>query len=556
MANAVPRLAEGRPQSTIVIDCEGLTLVQAAAIAMGERSVALSAAVRDRMDAARWRLDAAVESGRPIYGVSTGFGPLAGRAVPVDAEPRESSDAARSSALQTGLVYHLATGVGPSLDWVTARAVVVARLSALARGYSGASEGLIGRLVALLNAPVAPAVPSKGTVGASGDLTPLAHVALALMGEGRFIDHDGALLGDAEAFAQMRSGPLAMTSRDGLALVNGTAAMTGIAALNAIRAARLLAWQVRLSFAFSEILGGRREALHPALARARPHPGQIAVTDTLAVLAARSARLRDTAMPQEGAHQPEAPPEPLQDAYTLRCVPQVLGAVADTLRFHDDLVERELNGVSDNPIFPAETAPHAVHGGNFMGQHVAAASDALSTAVVTMAGLAERQVARLTDERLNGGLPPFLCRGIAGAESGLMGAQVTATALLAEMRTRSVPASIQSISTNGANQDVVSMGTIAARNGAAQITDASRILAILALAVAQGIDIVGEDGFAPESGALQAAVRRLSPPLLADRPLAEEIEALADHLLASDPPALANAAVVPVMAADSPIRPV
>ena len=230
-----------------------------------------------------------------------------------------------------------------------------------------------------------------------------------------------------------------------------------------------------------------------------------------------------------------------QDAYTLRCAHQVIGAAWDTASWHRAVVETEFQSATDNPIFPhtPEGEVHALHGGNFMEMHVSLASDALSNAIVVLAGLAERQIARLTDETLNTGLPAFLLRGPAGLNSGLMGAQVTATALLAEMRTAGA-ASIQSLSTNGANQDVVSMGTIAARLLAAKLATLTQIYAILALAVAQAMDIIETDVkaevFSPHALALRHFVRAISPALLQDRPLGREIEALAVALHQSDPP--------------------
>jgi tyrosine ammonia-lyase len=227
-----------------------------------------------------------------------------------------------------------------------------------------------------------------------------------------------------------------------------------------------------------------------------------------------------------------------QDAYTLRCAPQVLGAVADTVDWHDRVVMTELNSVTDNPIFPEAGEVPALHGGNFMGQHVGLASDALANSITVLAGLAERQIARLTDERLNNGLPAFLHKGAAGLNSGFMGAQVTATAILAEMRTRG-PASAQSISTNGANQDVVSMGTIAARMAAEALLRASEVQAILALCVAQAIDIVeerGEPGFSCSAKALHGFVRSRSAALDTDRPMGEEIAAMAEAMRLMPPP--------------------
>ena len=488
----------------------------AVAVAEGRARLALTRRQVEAIAAGHARLGACVAQQRLVYGVTTGFGPLADRIVPGEA----------IETLQRNLIYHLATGVGAELGWVEARLVALARLCSLVRGVSGASPALADKILGLLASPYAPRIPEQGTVGASGDLTPLSHLALALIGEGGFLDREGRPAA-AETVRAALGGWLDLRGRDGLALVNGTSAMTGIAALNAVRAARLIGWAEALTVGAAELLGGRAEAWDPRFAALRDHPGQRAATRALAARAEGSRRLASTPAAVQRLAPGAAPrtDRPLQDAYTLRCAPQVLGTVRDQAEWHAHVVETELNAATDNPIFP-EDGPPALHGGNFMGTPVAAASDLLAMGVVSLAGLAERQVARLTDERLNGGLPAFLHRGPAGLNSGLMGAQVTATALLAEMRTRAVPASIQSISTNAANQDVVSMGTIAARTCARQIEDAGRVLAILALAVAQGVDIAG-DGVAPATARLVARLRAVSPPLERDRPLAPDIAAVA-----------------------------
>ncbi len=506
-----------------------------AAVAEGRARLVLAPEAEALLARARERLTGAVERGALVYGLTTGFGPLADR-------PVAASEAA---ALQAGLIDHLASGVGRPLGWAAARAVLLARLRALLEGVSGAAPETVRLMAAVLEAGLAPEIPEKGTVGASGDLTPLAHVALALLGRGRFLGADGQALGAEAAFARIGRPPLDLAARDGLAIVNGTSAMTGLACLNSVAASRLIGWSLRLTAGLGDLLAARVEAWHPALVAAKPHPGQIRAAGALRRAIAGSAR----AYPGPVAVAPAGDGRAPQDAYTLRCAPQILGAALDALDWHDRTVEIELNGASDNPILPDPDtdpgAPEILHGGNFMGQHVAFAADALSQAVIAVAGLAERQVARLTDERLSGGFPPFLLRGRAGLASGLMGAQVTATALHAEMRARAVPASIQSISTNAANQDVVSMGTIAARKTGEHLEDAWRVLAILAIAVAQGADIVeaGEAGpgpaaLAPATAALAAEIRRFSPPLLGDRPLSGEIEAVARRLAEGPPPPL------------------
>lgn len=535
-----------------------LPLDQAAAVARGRCRIALSPAAEARLVDGHRRLQDVIAARRHVYGLTTGFGPLADRLV----------DPADVVLLQQNLVHHLAAGVGPALDWDEARAMVLARLLSVLQGISGASPTVAGVLVGLLNSPYAPAIPSRGTVGASGDLTPLAHMVLCLQGSGHFLTRDG-LRRDAADVAGTAFPRLDLAGRDALALVNGTSAMTGCALLTAVDAAAALGVGVALSAVLAEVQGGRVEAWHPAFAAHRPHPGQARVANALRARVAGSGRVERKPVaatildPGETRGAPSAR-RIGQDAYTLRCVPQVLGAVADTLDWHDRVVATELRSVTDNPLFPAPDGdgpgdpdlPPALHGGNFMGQHVGLASDALSNGVIVMAGLAERQIARLTDERLNDGLPAFLHRGTPGLNSGFMGAQVTATALLAELRAGAGAASVQSISTNGANQDVVSMGTIAARMVRHRLDLTRQIHAILALALAQAMElrtgcaaeVTGEaaalPGFSPSALALHALVRTVSATLHADRPLGPEITALAE-VLRGDPGSLQS----PVQAA-------
>ncbi len=531
-------MATGRGSRPAVMLDARISLSDAEAVVHRRIGIGIAPAAEARCDRANQRLASVLAESRHVYGLTTGFGPLANRLVAPDAARR----------LQENLVNHLAAGVGPMLSWEHARAMVLSRLMSILQGWSGASRVTIAALVALLRSPLAPAVPARGTVGASGDLTPLAHMVLSLQGRGGFIEACGSPVDAESGLRRIGCPPLSLGQRDGLALVNGTSAMTGIAVLNAGAANRALTWAVRLSAALCEVLHGRSEAWHPVFSEARPHPGQRAVTDRLRAALDGSNWTRDEPIAlrrlsaeADGRVEDEAG----QDAYTLRCVPQILGAILDLLDWHDTVVERELNAATDNPVFPPPEFPlpgdaPAMHGGNFMGQHVAMVSDALANAAVVMAGLAERQIARLTDETLNRGLPAFLHRGTPGLNSGFMGAQVTATAVLAEMRATCVPASAQSLSTNGANQDVVSMGTVAARRASVQLADLARLHAILGLVVAQAIDLrldMDTRGRQPSPAAiaLRDQIRQTSGPLTEDRPLGAEIEALS-HRIARDAP--------------------
>ena len=510
-----------------------LTLADAKLVIEGAVKIALHPEAIERCQKSHARLNDVIAEERHVYGLTTGFGPLANRLV----------DNASGAILQQNLVHHLASGVGPHFDWASGRAMVLARLMSILQGASGASEQAIDALVGVLNSALSPCVPSQGTVGASGDLTPLAHMVLCLQGRGGFCDRHGKVRDGLDALKELGLKPVDLSRRDGLALVNGTSAMTGIAVLNADLAERAIAWSIALTAAMAETQQARTEAWHPAFAQLRPHPRQADAARHLCDrLVGSNHVIRDHLAARRLTNVGHVTEERAgQDAYTLRCAPQVIGAVWDTLDWHNNVVTTELNSVTDNPIFPPCQGEEllVLHGGNFMGQHVGLASDALANAVCVLAGLAERQIARMTDETLNRGLPAFLHAGTAGLNSGLMGAQVTATALLAEMRTTGA-ASVQSISTNGANQDVVSMGTIAARLLQSKLRTLFQIQAILCLSVAQAVDIMvsnsSEMGFSESTILLRRFIRDLSPTITEDRPLGRDIEALASALAVDAPP--------------------
>ena len=500
-------------------------------VAVGRRRVHLGAVASGRMEAAAATLQRMVHERRRIYGVTTGYGPLASHAVTPE----------HAEQLQRHLIYHLAAGAGAPLAERHVRATMAARAASLARGHSGIGQTLYTLLLDCLNHDIIPVVPEMGTVGASGDLTPLAHIALALIGEGEVTVH-GVRMASADALRAANLTPAVLGHKEGITLVNGTSCMTGIASVNAVRARRLCALALRLGVVYAECLQGKLEAWDARIGRARPHRGQVLAHDTLAVLSHGTRRLVGT---------PPVPPvldesqavdgwlpegELLQDPYTIRCLPQEIGAALDVLAFHDQIVTTEIQSATDNPLIFSEEGT-VLHGGNFYGQHVAFASDALALAVIKTAIHAERCLARLTDVTQNKGLPAFLHGGRDGVNSGFMGAQVTATALVAEMRTRATAASIQSIPTNGNNQDVVTMGTIAARKTAEQLDLAFQVLAIQALAVAQAAELRGGttcDGFAAESRGFVAWVRSHAPALGTDRSLSGEIARVAAQLECDD----------------------
>lgn len=496
----------------------GTTTEDVERIALGE-ALSLGENAWHRIGKSHERLSRYLEEQRLIYGVTTGYGPLADTLVGGD----------YSEALQRNLIAHLSAGVGEPLSQEQTRATMAARISALGLGASGISPSALNQLLRCLNAGALPVVPAMGTVGASGDLTPLAHIAGALMGKGWIRHANGGAEPAAEVLERLGLKPLEPAGKDAIALVNGTSAMTGIAALNDRLAERALRWSTLITVAHAQALRGRREAWHSAFGELRPHPGQKKLHRWLAILddAPPDAMTDEGQVSTDALHQLSAP---IQDPYSLRCAPQLLGAVADQIDWHTQTVTTELNSVTDNPVLP-DTFDQALHGGNFYGQHVALASDALANAVITLAVHAERRIARLANPRLNQDLPAFLTGSETGLNSGFMGAQVTASALLAEMRTQAAPASIQSIPTNGDNQDVVTMGTIGARRTHHLLALLYRLLAIDALMAVQALELRAEPDLRSEATAqMMVWVRAHSPLLTSDRALSEDIEKTADAM--------------------------
>lgn len=490
----------------ILLDGDRVSLCDLWRGATGE-ACELDPAALPAMEASRALVQRLAAQDGAVYGINTGFGALSEfRVGPQD-----------QARLQLHLLHHLSVGQGPLYDPRETRAVVIARANSLARGYSGIRPQVVRTLLGAMNAGVLPEIPEQGTVGASGDLVPLAHMARLLVGLGHARTPRGRLPA-AEALSSVGLRPAVLQAKEALALVNGTSVMTGLACLSAMEARDLLALGELLTAGLYEVLGAAPEPLHPGLHLARPHPGQIAS-------AARIKAHLDTG--PNGRHWgagPKSDPEgvEIQAPYSLRCVPQILGACRDVLTHVEQVVQRELNSTTDNPvILPAEEL--VVHGGNFYGQHVGAAADYLSSQLITAGLLAERQLARLVDPRLSEGLPPMLSGGQPGLDTGFSGVQLLATSLAADLRLSGLPASIQTIPTNANNQDVVSMGTHAARRSRRVVGLVWRIQAILALGLAQAADLRGHHVLGTASRALVELVREQSEHLGHDRPLADDI---------------------------------
>ncbi len=486
-------------------------------IAYGRTQFELNDAMFERTRKSALVLEKAINDGISVYGVTSGFGPLSTEAANPD-----------SVAHQRSLLRHLATGVGRPFSVVQTRAAMVARLQTLLQGYSGASDQVVNLLKRVLDDGVTPIVPQMGTVGASGDLTPLAHVALALAGEG------DVMIGRQQRSAQSALSergiiPLSLEKRDALALVNGCSFATAVAALNGARARRLLRWTLLAASAYTQVLRGFQESLSPLLSKVRPHIGQMTIRAELARLSKAGTRMK--LVPDVGT--------PPQDVYSVRCLSQLFGAVLDALDHHDTTIEIELNSVSDNPIIDPDSG-QIVHGGNFFGQHVGFASDYLRTTLIQWAQWLERAMARLVDPNLHGqniaGLEPQL-RG-RPKQSGFMGAQVTASALLAELRCMALPASVQGMSTNSNNQDIVPLATIAARQTSDVLDILANISGIFTLAVCQAMDLTEkceQGNYAPAALAMRAKVRELVPMLRDDRAMSGEITTIAALLSQKEP---------------------
>jgi histidine ammonia-lyase len=435
-----------------------------------------------RMLASRAVIDELVGSDAVVYGVTTGFGDLVSKRI----------SAADSARLQENLLISHAVGVGPAHGKHTVRAMLLLRANSLARGFSGARPEVVERLLDLLRLNIYPVVPEQGSVGASGDLAPLAHVALPLIGRGR-AEVDGEVMGGGEALAKRGLEPLVLEAKEGLALLNGTQQMTAIGALVLLHAEKLLHTASVAAAMSVEALMGTDVAFSDAYQQTRPHPGQVTVARQLRHL------LRDSTLIKShhaGAHK-------VQDPYSIRCVPQVHGAAWDALAHVRRVLEIEINSVTDNPlVFPdgADVDPSAaatgggrvVSGGNFHGEPIAMAMDFMKIAVAEIGSISERRIAQLVDSR-SSGLPPFLVRD-AGLNSGLMLFQYTAAALVSENKVLAHPASVDSIPTSAGQEDHVSMGPIAARQASAIVRNVEHVVALELLCAAQGIDFRLEAG--------------------------------------------------------------
>ncbi len=507
-------------QTAVPVGLAPLTADQVVAVARGGAPIALTDEAREAMAASRKQVDDLAAADTPAYGISTGFGAMATRHIPPD----------RREALQLSLIRSHAAGSGAEVEREVVRALMLLRLRTLASGRTGIRPGTAETLAAMMNAGIAPVVYEFGSLGCSGDLAPLAHVALALMGEGEVRDAAGDLLPAAEALAAARIEPVRLAAKEGLALINGTDGMLGMLVLACADLRRLVSTADLAAAMSVEALLGTDRVFAADLQELRPHPGQAASAANLRALLAGSAIM-------ESHRGPDC--NRVQDAYSLRCAPQVAGAMRDTLAHAEAVATRELAATIDNPVVLPDGRVES--NGNFHGAPVGYVLDFLAIAIADLASMAERRTDRMLDKARSHGLPPFLADD-PGVDSGHMIAQYTQAAIVSELKRLAVPASVDSIPSSAMQEDHVSMGWSAARKLRRAVDGLQRVLAVEILSAARALDLRAPLTPGPATAAAVAALRARVGGPGPDRHLAPEIDATA--ALVADGTLLAAAAHV------------
>ena len=494
----------------LLLDGQPLTLADIDAVASRRQPVGIALPAITRVAESRGLIESILAAGETVYGVNTGFGKLADVRIPSD----------KLAELQINLVRSHAGGVGEPLAESESRAMVVLRANVLAKGFSGVRPELLELLVAMLNTGVHPVIPEKGSVGASGDLAPLAHLALVVVGEGEAF-YQGERIAGVEALRRASLTPLHLTAKEGLALLNGTQAMTAVGAL-AVSRARRVAELSDLSGAMSlESLLGTPAAFDERIHQARPHAGQIAAAQHLLSLL-NGSEIRESHRSGDTR---------VQDAYCLRCMPQVHGAVRGALEHVAGILETEAGSATDNPlVFPGANAA-VISGGNFHGAPLSYAFDYASIAVTDLAGITERRIDRLLNPDINEGLPAFLAMD-PGLSSGFMIAQIVAAALINECQVLAHPSSTGSIPTDGGKEDHVSMGMTGALKLRQIVENAERVLAIELMCAAQALEFRRPLKSSARIEQAHDTIRAVLPRLDRDRVLAPDIAALAEAIRA------------------------
>lgn len=501
------------------IDGNSLTLEDIASVVYERRPVLLDSDARIAVDRSRALVDDVVTSNRVAYAITTGVGKLS--------DVRITSEQARE--LQVNIIRSHCVGVGPALSESVTRAMMLLRANSLAKGFSGVRGAVIDTLCEMLNRGVHPVIPSQGSVGASGDLAPLSHLALAMIGEGDVV-YEGRRMPAGAALHEAGIKPLVPEAKEAISLINGTQAMLAIGCLALLEAEKFADTADVIAALSLDALKGTIVAFDERIHKARPHPGQLLV-------AANLRRLLDGADSIRDSHRECGR---VQDAYSLRCIPQVHGAVRDTLEHCRRVFEIEVNSAVDNPLVflpekkvGAPQVPNVppegdiISGGNFHGEPVAFALDFLAISLTALAGISERRIERLVNPALSEGLPPFLASG-AGLNSGFMMAQVTAAALVSENKVLAHPASVDSITTSGNKEDYVSMGMTAALKLTKVLENTRNVMAIEALAAAQALDFLAPLTTSKRGQMAHAVIRAAVPSMDHDRVIAPDIARVAE----------------------------
>ncbi len=494
------------------INGNDLTLDAVREVAVERRPVLLDPDAREAVNRARAVVDALVANNKVSYAITTGVGKLS--------DARIAGDQIRE--LQTNLVRSHSVGVGEPLSIAEARAMMLLRANSLSKGYSGVRGVVMDALCEMLNRGVTPMVPSQGSVGASGDLAPLAHLALALIGEGECVDDKSQRIASAEALRRAQIKPLVLEAKEAVSLINGTQGMLAVGVLALLAAERLADSADVIGALTLDALRGTDVAFDERIHKVRPHNGQLTTAANLRKMLEGS-QLRES----------HRDCDRVQDAYSLRCMPQVHGAVRDTLAHCREVMEIEVNSAVDNPLVFVKNPKQAhgegdvLSGGNFHGEPLAFVLDFLGIALTALAGISERRIERLVNPALNEGLPPFLAPG-AGLNSGFMMPQVTAAALASENKVLAHPASVDSITTSGNKEDYVSMGMTASLKLKRIVENTRNVMAIEAMAAAQALDFLAPLKTSKRGQAAHAAIRAVCPTMERDRVMYQDFVRIAE----------------------------
>ncbi|MEO6964037.1 MAG: aromatic amino acid ammonia-lyase [Puia sp.] len=502
-----------------------LSLEKFSDIVLKDEKIVLDKAAMEKVEASFQFLQR-FSTGKLIYGINTGFGPMAQYRV---------SDSNRVQ-LQYNLIRSHSSGMGNLMSPLLGKAVLVARLNSLMQAHSGIHSSLVELLTFLINNDIIPCIYEHGGVGASGDLIQLAHVALTLLGEGKVL-HEGKTFPTAEIFKKFNLRPLEIRIREGISILNGTSAMTGIGLLNLSQAKKLLHWSVVLSAMTNEIVQAYDDHFSKELNMVKRHLGQNRIAAMLRYMLKDSKMIHSRS---EHLYNPEnlehdVFEDKVQEYYSLRCVTQILGPVYDTLEHAQKIVVDELNSVNDNPVIDHENQ-NIFHGGNFHGDYVSLEMDKIKIAITRVSMLAERQLNYLLNDKLNQILPPFVNLGVLGFNFGMQGIQFTAVSTVAENQTLSYPMYVHSIPNNNDNQDIVSMGCNAALMTRKVIDNSFEVLAIQAMTILQAIDYLNcQENLSPVTSLVYQNIRKIFPKFVEDAPRYSEQEKVKQYLLGNDP---------------------